>query len=237
MNTRAVKARAGTARADVARAEVARAEVMRAEALLAATTPVLSELVARHGPCPVGTGRQARSHFEALGRAICFQQLAGAAARTIWGRVRALVDGPFTAAAVVAVDVVELRGAGLSGAKAASVLDLATRVDTGALRLGSIGRLDDDAIVSALSEVRGIGRWTAEMFLLFQLGRLDVWPTGDLGVRNGFARVHGLAAVPGARELEAMGDPFRPWRSVLAWYCWRAMDDPAPSLDSLPTGR
>jgi DNA-3-methyladenine glycosylase II len=212
-------------------------EIARAEALLSAATPVLRDLVARHGPCPVGTGRQARSHFEALARAICFQQLAGAAARTIWGRVRALVDGPFTAAAVVAVDLVDLRGAGLSGAKTASLLDLATRVETGSLRLGSLSRRDDDAVVAALSEVRGIGRWTAEMFLLFQLGRLDVWPTGDLGVRNGFARVQGLASVPGAKELEAMGDPFRPWRSVLAWYCWRAMDDPAPVLDSLPTGR
>jgi 3-methyladenine DNA glycosylase/8-oxoguanine DNA glycosylase len=153
-----------------------------------------------------------------------FQQLAGAAARTIWGRARALVDGSFTAAAVLDVGEERLRAAGLSGAKARAVLDLADRVAMGAVRLGSIGRRDDDEVVAELSQVWGIGRWTAEMFLIFQLGRLDVWPTGDLAVRNGYALLYGLEAPPAPLELEELGERFRPWRSVVAWYCWRALD-------------
>ena len=94
----------------------------------------------------------------------------------------------------------------------------------GAVELDRVARLTDDEIVAELTLVRGIGRWTAEMFLIFQLGRLDVWPVDDLGVRNGYARLYGLAVAPKPRELEPLGDGFRPYRSVAAWYCWRATD-------------
>jgi DNA-3-methyladenine glycosylase II len=200
-----------------------------AEAVLVRAEPALAPLIAASGPCPIGGGRTRRTHFEALARSIVFQQLAGSAARVIWGRTLTVVGTPFTPPAVVAAGTDRLRSAGLSGAKARSLLDLADHVVSGQVRLASIGRRDDDAIVAELSRVWGIGRWTAEMFLMFQLGRLDVWPTGDLGVRNGYARVSGLTVPPTPVELEELGERFRPWRSVAAWYCWRAVDTVVPS--------
>lgn len=205
-----------------------RADVAVAEAALAALDPALARLIERTGPCVLGAGGRRRPHFETLARSIVFQQLAGKAATSIWNRTRALVDGPFTPAAVLATGEEVLRTAGLSGAKAKAVIDLADRVAMGDVRLATIGRRSDDEIVAELSRVWGIGRWTAEMFLMFQLGRLDVWPTGDLAVRNGFGRIWNLPEPPSPVELEGLGDRFRPWRSVVAWYCWRMVDAVVP---------
>jgi DNA-3-methyladenine glycosylase II len=193
---------------------------------LARIDPVMAGLVARHGPRRIGRIPPASTRFESLARAIAHQQLNGRAAETIWGRTRDLVPGPFVAAAVLEVPVDELRGAGLSGAKVASLLDLAAHVADGRVRLENIGRLDDDEIVDHLVAVRGIGPWTAHMFMISVLGRLDVWPTGDYGVRAGYARAWNGGAMPTPRQLEDLGDRFRPYRSVVAWYCWRAADDP-----------
>lgn len=198
--------------------------VLAAEADLAEREPALAPLIAAAGPCPIGSGRRRQSHFEALARSVAFQQLHGRAASTIWNRTRALVDGPFAPPAVLAVGEERLRSAGLSGAKARAMLDLAERVVIGDVRLSTMGRRADAEIVTELSRVWGIGRWTAEMFCMFQLGRLDVWPTGDLGVRNGYAVAWGLPTAPTPAELEGLGDRFRPYRSVVAWYCWRAVD-------------
>ena len=195
---------------------------------LAARDPAIARLVDTVGPCAIGTGRPARSHFAELARMVCYQQLAGAAARTIHGRFEALFAGPPTPEAVLALPETSLRGAGLSAAKAASIRDLAARVEAGEVRLARIGRFDDDEIVRQLVTVRGIGRWTAEMFLMFQLRRIDVWPVDDLGVRKGYARIAGLEEMPTSRALEPLGDRFRPYRSVAAWYCWRAVDVIAP---------
>lgn len=190
----------------------------------AALDPVMAALAERHGPPRLGTRRTGASRFEQLAEAICYQQLAGAAAATIWGRVRGLVDGPFTPEAVLALEPERLRSAGLSGAKTASVLDLAAKAAEGTVRLDRIGRLADDDVVAHLTVVRGIGRWTAEMFCVFTLGRLDVWPTGDYGVRAGWARAYGLPELPSPKALEAEGDRFRPYRTLAAWYCWRALE-------------
>jgi 3-methyladenine DNA glycosylase/8-oxoguanine DNA glycosylase len=203
---------------------MATAAALAAEVELVRLEPRLAPLVERFGPCPLGSGRRERSHFESLARSIVYQQLAGKAAATIWGRARALVEGPFNAGAVLTVGEERLRSAGLSGSKAAAVLDLADRVAMGDVRLASVARRDDEAVVAELVRVRGIGRWTAEMFLMFQLGRLDVWPTGDLGVRNGYARLFELPAAPDPGSLGDIGERYRPWRSVLAWYCWRALE-------------
>jgi DNA-3-methyladenine glycosylase II len=203
--------------------------VVGAEAELAARDPVVAGLVGRWGPCPLRPRFGGRGHFEALARSIVYQQLAGRAAEAIWLRVRALVPGRFDAAGLAAVPEGLLRSAGLSGAKTRSLSDLAARVHDGDVRLDRVGRLDDEAVVTELSRVRGIGRWTAEMFLMFQLGRLDVWPTGDLGVRKGFAAAWGEAVVPSPLELAARGEPFRPWRSVVAWYCWQAVRTAVPA--------
>jgi DNA-3-methyladenine glycosylase II len=188
----------------------------------------LRELVRVVGPCTMGSGRTRRPHFAELARMICCQQLAGAAARTIHGRFEALFDGHPTPDAVCATPDAALRGAGLSAAKAASIRDLAVRVDAGEVRLARMGRLPDDEVVRELTSVRGIGRWTAEMFLMFQLGRPDVWPVDDLGVRKGYSLIYGLAEMPRARDLDPLGEPFRPYRSVVAWYCWRAVDTVVP---------
>lgn len=195
---------------------------------LAERDPVMAGLVAGAGPCTLRRRRGGRGHFEALAHSIVFQQLAGRAADAIWRRVRALVPGSFTAAAVLALPEEALRGAGLSGAKARSLVDLAERAVAGDVRLDRLGRASDDAVVAELSRVRGIGRWTAEMFLMFQLGRLDVWPTGDLGVRKGYALAYSLSELPPPAVLEGFGEAFRPWRSVAAWYCWRAVDTFTP---------
>jgi 3-methyladenine DNA glycosylase/8-oxoguanine DNA glycosylase len=161
--------------------------------------------------------------FGALARSIVFQQLAGRAAAAIHGRFRALVDGDLTPEAVLAVPEEKLRAAGLSAAKTASIRDLAAKVVDGTVPVDALRRLGDEDIIERLRTVRGIGRWTAEMFLIFELGRFDVWPVDDLGVRNGFGLVHRLPAPPTAKELHPLGEDYRPIRSVAAWYCWQAV--------------
>ena len=197
--------------------------VLDAEGELARRDPVLAGLIAATGPCTLGR-RGFPSHLEALCRSIVFQQLAGKAAQAIWLRFRALVPGKLTADAVLAVSEADLRGAGLSGAKARSITDLAAHVADGRVHLQRTARMSDEQIVAELSGVWGIGPWTAQMFLMFQLARLDVWPVLDLGVRSGYSRLYGLAELPTAKELEPLGERFRPFRSIAAWYCWRAVD-------------
>ncbi len=167
-------------------------------------------------------------YFNALVRAIVFQQLAGSAARAIHGRLLALFDGPPTASAVLRRSTDDLRSVGLSASKVASLVDLAARTSDGTVPLERIEALPDDEIVARLSTVRGIGRWTAEMFLLFQLRRLDVWPVDDFAVRKGFALIHDLPEHPKPKALDAHGEIYRPYRSVAAWYCWRAIDTILP---------
>lgn len=207
---------------DAARAAGAAAEE------LARRDPVLARMLARHGP-PQLPRRRRRPHFAELARMICYQQLAGRAAAAIHDRFAALYGGTPTAAAVLATPVADLRAVGLSGAKAASIRDLAEKVEAGLVVLRRITSRPDDEVVRELTLVRGIGEWTAHMFLMFQLGRLDVWPALDHGVRCGYARMYALAAVPSSRELAGLGDPHRPFRSVVAWWCWREMDTRLPS--------
>jgi DNA-3-methyladenine glycosylase II len=156
-------------------------------------------------------------------RSIVFQQLAGNAARAIHGRVRATVDGELTPAALAAVPDAALRAAGLSTNKLLSLRDLSAKVLDGSVDLARSSRRSDEDVIAELVTVRGIGRWTAEMFLLFELRRLDVWPVGDLGVRQGYALAWGLEPAPTAKELGPLGDPFRPYRSIVARYCWEAV--------------
>lgn len=195
-----------------------------ASAELARRDPVFAPLVAQVGPCDLRRGRARRTHFEALARSILFQQLAGKAAAAIHARFVAACAGRPTPERVLALAEADLRAAGLSGSKAASVRDLAAKVLDGTVALHRMGRLPDDEIVRELTCVRGIGEWTAQMFLMFQLGRLDVWPVDDFGVRKGYARLHGHDALPAPKVLRELGEPYRPIRSVAAWYCWRAVD-------------
>jgi DNA-3-methyladenine glycosylase II len=204
---------------------MARRELVEASRELARRAPAFAGIVAAVGPCELRRGRPRRTHFAELARAICYQQLAGSAARAIHGRFEALYDGAPAPDAVLATPDDVLRAVGLSAAKAASIRDLAAHVADGTVELDRLGRLRDDRIVEELTQVRGIGQWTAEMFLMFQLGRLDVWPVDDFGVRKGYATLYRLAEMPTARALRPLGDELRPIRSVAAWYCWRAVDD------------
>ncbi len=190
---------------------------------LAARDPVIAKLVAAAGPPRFR--RPLDSHFAALVRSILYQQLAGSAAAAIHGRLIVALGGSVTPEALLALSPETLRGVGLSANKAASLTDLASKVLDGTVVLDPrrLGRESDDEVIERVSAVRGIGTWTAHMFLMFQLRRLDVWPSGDLGVRRGY----GLAwevPMPSAKELVPLGDPFRPYRSVAAWYCWRAVE-------------
>ncbi|HVC70930.1 MAG TPA: hypothetical protein VNC61_11810 [Acidimicrobiales bacterium] len=198
----------------------------RAAAALAAEDPVLSRLVAHYGPPRLGGRTPARARFGVLASAICYQQLAGKAAAAIHGRFVTAIGGEVTPANVLATPTDALRKSGLSGAKAAAVRDLAEKVASGQVALERIGRLSDDDVVDHLVQVRGIGRWTAEMFLLGTLGRLDVWPVGDYGVRAGFASAWGLPEIPTPAALTGHGESYRPYRSVVAWYCWQVVDNP-----------
>jgi len=194
---------------------------------LADLDPVMAALVERHGPMRTPPTVPVDRRFENLAEAIAYQQLAGRVAATIWGRVRALFDdGPLDPVAVLATSEADLRGAGLSGAKTAAILDLAAHAADGRLELQRMGRLGDEVVIDELVAVRGIGRWTAQMFLIFALRRLDVWPTGDLGVRAGYGLAYGLSESPTPKVLEELGQPLRPFRSLAAWYCWRAVEAP-----------
>jgi DNA-3-methyladenine glycosylase II len=198
-----------------------------ASAELARRDPALARLIAAVGPPALR--EPVDGHFAALVRSITFQQLAGRAAAAIHGRFAANFANGVSAEAVLALPEEAFRAAGLSAAKTASIRDLAARVVDGTVPLGGIDAHPDDEIVERLSRVRGIGRWTAEMFLIFQLGRLDVWPVQDFGVRTGYARIHALDSPPTAKELEPLGEPYRPYRTVAAWYCWRAVDTVLPT--------
>jgi 3-methyladenine DNA glycosylase/8-oxoguanine DNA glycosylase len=201
---------------------MARPSLGAATAEVASRDPVLADLVARVGPIRYPP-RDRNGPFGSLVRAIVFQQLAGNAARAIHGRLLATVGEPFTPEAVTAASDEALRAAGLSANKLASLRDLAAKVLDGSVELGRASRLSDEALAAELTSVRGIGRWTAEMFLLFELRRLDVWPVDDLGVRRGYGLAWKLEPAPTAKELDPLGERFRPYRSVVARYCWAAV--------------
>jgi DNA-3-methyladenine glycosylase II len=189
---------------------------------VASRDPVLADLVARVGPIR-HRPRDPDGPFGALVRAIVFQQLAGRAAQAIYGRLRATVGDTLTPDALNAASDDALRAAGLSGNKLASLRDLSAKVLDGTVVLSRTSRRSDADLVERLTSVRGIGRWTAEMYLMFQLRRLDVWPVDDLGVRQGYGLAWKLDPPPTAKQLEPLGERFRPYRSVVTRYCWAAV--------------
>ena len=165
--------------------------------------------------------------FDALAESIAYQQLNGKAAATIWGRVRALYPKTkwLDPAKVLTTPDEKLRGAGLSRAKTAAIKDLAAKTIDGTVPSGrALLRMSDDEIITRLTQVRGIGRWTVEMLLLFDLGRPDVWPVADYGVQKGFAKTFRKRKLPTPKQLMKHGEKWRPYRSVAAWYFWRALD-------------
>ena len=194
---------------------------------LRASDPKLARLIAHVGPCRLQL-KSTPSIFAALAESIVYQQLHGKAAATIFARVRALFPrarGALTAAQISSASEAALRGAGLSNAKFLALRDLAERCQQGSIpTLAQIQKLDDEAIIERLTEVRGIGRWTVEMLLMFRLGRPDVLPVDDYGVRKGFSIAFGTAELPSKAELEARAKRWKPYRTVASWYLWRATD-------------
>lgn len=196
--------------------------MVRARRVLARRDPVLGGVIRRVGPCGL---RPRGDAYAALHRAILHQQLAGAAAATIERRVRGLFGGRTPRpAAFLEADDAALRGAGLSRQKLLALRDLARAFHARELDGRRLRHLDDEAVVEAVTRVRGVGEWTAHMLLLGSLGRPDVLPVGDYGIRKGAQRVYGLRDLPGRQELTALAEPWRPWRSVASWYLWRALD-------------
>ncbi len=195
--------------------------------------PELAKVIARAERCPLPeraaaapTGAEA---FAALVRAIVSQQLSGKAADTIFGRIEALGGGVLPGPAeLVAMPDETLRAAGLSGAKTRGVKDLAARVLRGDLALDALHAHDDEAVITSLTAVKGIGRWTAEMFLMFRLGRPDILSTADLGLRKGMMMLFGLRELPDPATMDRLSAHWRPFRSVASWYLWRVAEEAPP---------
>ena len=195
---------------------------------LAGTDPRFAELIARSRRYEIKI-LPAINPFDALAESIAYQQLSGKAAATIWKRVRALFPRRkhLDPKLVLATPDEKFRAAGLSRSKIAALKDLAAKTIDGTVPSSrALARMTDEEIIARLTSVRGIGRWTAEMLLLFDLGRLDVWPVADYGVRKGFAKTFGRRKLPTPKQLTKFGEKWRPYRSVAAWYFWRALDKP-----------
>jgi len=183
----------------------------------------MAALIKRSGPMSLELSES--DGFGALVRSIMYQQLAGAAATAILGRFMKLFEEGLDPKAVLSLPAGAMRAAGVSGPKEAAITDLARKVADGTVPLGDVDSLRDDELKARLVQVRGIGPWTAEMFLIFQLRRLDVWPIDDYGVRKGWSLIHRKRDIIAPKALLAEGEKFRPYRTIAAWYCWRAVEN------------
>lgn len=200
------------------------ADYARARRVLA-RDPVIGALIKAHGPCGLAAA-QRLDHFSALVKAITSQQLSTKAAATIYGRLLALMpDGQPVPPAVLTLTDEQMRQIGYSRQKASYIRDLCRHVADGTLDLDILPTLDDEAVIAALTQVRGIGRWSAEMFLMFRLHRPDVLPVGDLGIVNAIRRGYRLRKVPTPERIRKIGEAWRPYRSVACWYLWRSLDN------------
>ena len=197
----------------------------RARRLLLRRDPVLAALIRKHGPCGLAAA-QRTDPFSALVRAITGQQLSTKAAATIYARLVALMPGGVpTPKALSALTDEQLRAVGMSRQKGSYFRDLSEKVMSGALPLESLAAMTDEEVIAALTQVKGIGRWSAEMFLMFRLHRPDVLPVGDLGIVNAVRSVYGLRKTPTAERILKIGEVWRPYRSIASWYLWRSLDN------------
>lgn len=183
-------------------------------------------LMERRPLCTIGRSERIESNFESLVSSVISQQLATKAAETIHGRLVGLCKGKITARKVIKLDDLALREIGVSGAKSRTIKGLAGAVVDKSIPIDRIDEIhDDQEIYDALTSLWGIGRWTVEMFMMFQLGRLNVWPTGDLAVRRGWDIVHKTGDETSAKVLDLKGEKLHPYRSVVAWYCYQAVHE------------
>ncbi|HXG54139.1 MAG TPA: DNA-3-methyladenine glycosylase [Vicinamibacterales bacterium] len=188
--------------------------------------PILGAIIKTHGACELGAARDRFDHFAMLVRAIVFQQLSTKAATTIHTRlVGYMPDGQPTPSSLALVTDEELRAAGISRQKATYLRDLCEKVQSGAVPLENIDSLSDEEVITALTTIKGIGRWTAEMFLIFRLQRPDVLPVGDLGIMNAIQKAYRLRKKPTPERMRKIGEAWRPYRSIATWYLWRSLDN------------
>ncbi|CAN2212964.1 AlkA 3-methyladenine DNA glycosylase/8-oxoguanine DNA glycosylase [Candidatus Nanopelagicaceae bacterium] len=182
-----------------------------------------AKVIAAHPLCTIGQNPKPVTHFESLVESVISQQLAVKAADTIFLRVKKAAGGRIVPAKIAALTEVEMRAAGVSGAKFKTIQGLASAALNKEIKFNTLHEVEsDEEIFNQLTGLWGIGPWTVDMFMMFQLGRLDIWPTGDLGVRRGWEKIYSLPEEIAPKELEVKGEKFRPYRSVVAWYCWRA---------------
>lgn len=200
------------------------ADYARARRLLLRRDPILAAIIRQHGPCGLAEAAGV-DYFSALARSIVFQQLSTRAASTIHARLLALMPGGLpTPDALAAITDEQFRTAGISRQKAGYLRDLCDKVLNDEVSLDGVEDLDDEAVIAALTRVKGIGRWTAEMFLMFRLQRPDVLPVGDLGILTAVQRAYGLRKRPTPERLRKLGDAWKPYRSIACWYLWRSLD-------------
>lgn len=212
------------------------ADYQKARRLLMRRDAVLGAAIRKIGACGMAD-RQRKDHLSALVGAIVSQQLSTKAAATIFGRFVALFpDGHIPhAQAIHALDDATLRGVGLSGQKVGYLRDLCTRIADGRLQLDELETLDDERVIERLTSVKGFGRWTAEMFLMFRLHRPNVLPAGDLGIVVAIQRLYGLRKRPDPKRILKLGEAWRPYRSVASWYLWQSLkNEPSPTTAESP---
>ena len=185
----------------------------------------LARIIAAHPLCTIGRSEKPVTHFDSLVESVISQQLAVKAAETIYLRVKKLAGGKVTPARISSITERQMREAGVSGAKFRTIQGIASAALAREIKINSLHKIEsDEEIFSQLTSLWGVGPWTVDMFMMFQLARLDIWPTGDLGVRRGWEKIYALPNEITPAELESKGEKFRPYRSVVAWYCWRALN-------------
>lgn len=199
-------------------------EMRTIAAEISARDKKLARIIAAHPLCTIGRGEKPVTHFESLVESVISQQLAVKAAETIYLRVKKLAGGKVTPSRIASISEQEMREAGVSGAKFRTIQGIASAALSKEMKINSLHTVEnDEEIFNQLTSLWGVGPWTVDMFMIFQLGRLDIWPTGDLGVRRGWEKIYALADEITPKELDSKGEKFRPYRSVVAWYCWRAL--------------
>jgi DNA-3-methyladenine glycosylase II len=205
---------------------ISAAKMKRAISEIKETDPKFAAIIDAHPLCTIGRKASDESHFESIVSSVISQQLATKAAVTIHGRLVALSGGKITPNNIVKLRSEDLRAAGVSGAKVKTIQGLGRAALNGEVAIDELHLIDDDEVLAKqLNSLWGIGPWTVDMFMMFQLGRLDIWPVGDLGVRRGWEKIHQLKENIEPKQLQKRGEKFRPHRSIVAWYCWRAIEN------------